>query len=523
MQYAARCEADDAQIEKELRQFTFLLNRKHRVIGSLYENDDNEPNGATNAMEGSEMQSRFDEIWDEVETMQPNHKLSKHRPQLHIKSMRFMVSQKLFELRYEKYRRAHSCSDLNMVKLIAPSGVAARRLGDSCDGHQTHTCCSLIAQLAEDQLKEDQRYHDFYPFKMLIVDEASMIDLSMVIDIIKAAENAKCQLVFVGDQHQLPPIGSGQFFRDVLRHDLLPCVTLQTIYRQGSGSKIAALSKSIVAGTANQFFAGIRADQPSAVTATTHSSNSVISPTDADIVKVYMPDNSDSNSVVNWAPVIAKMYCALSAGYNYDVAAVRVLVPYKEGNCGRHAVNVAIQSEMLQVKIRLNEGKDVNRPHKRFVSFDPVIHKKNNKKVDIYNGDLGVVMPSTSAKQKTVDVKFPHQTLTYANSLKRGERLAELKYLELAFSLTCHAAQGSQFPVVIVVLPRFVARFTTSLMLNTLISRASKRLIIVTQEEILDRMLREDYEERQTRINLTDFLSFRSASSVTSHSGSSSS
>ncbi len=321
LQYAARCEADEAQIEKELRQYTLSLNRKHRIIGSLYDNVDNELD-AGNGMEGSEMQARFDELWDELESIQPNRKRSKHRPELHVKSMRFMVSQKLFELRYEKYRRAHSCSDLNMVKLVAPSGVAARRLGDSCDSHQTHTCCSLISQLTEDQLKEDQRYHDFYPFKMLIVDEASMIDLSMIIDIIRAAENAKCQLVFVGDEHQLPPIGSGQFFRDILRHDLLPCVTLQTIYRQGSGSKIAALSKSIVAGTANQFLARIYPDAPTAVTTPVSNGTQVVQEK-ADIIKVYMPEDSDSNAaaVPNWARIVAKMYCALSSEYNYNVAA----------------------------------------------------------------------------------------------------------------------------------------------------------------------------------------------------------
>lgn len=496
-QHIARCIQDEETIEKELRQYTFELNRKFRVVGSLHgENGES----ANDTMEGSEMQSRFDDMWDEVRSMQPNHTLSRRRTQLHMKSVRYMVSQKLFELRYEKYRRISGSSDLSMAKLIAPSGVAARRLGDACDGHLTHTCCSLIAQLREDQLKEDEQYFDFYPFKMLIVDEASMIDLSMIIDIIKAAEKAKCQLVFVGDPHQLPPIGSGQFFRDVLLHRLLPSITLQTIYRQGSGSKIAALSKAIVAETANSV---LRTVVPT--TATTFFTKIK---EDWDIITMYMPETTEA--VPDWTPLVAQMYCALSALYQYDVSAIRVLTPYKEGNCGRTSLNQAIQSEMLALKIRLNNGLDVNRPHNRFISYDPVIHRKNNKKLNVYNGDLGVVMPSHYAEQKTVEIKFPHQKLHYANSIKRGEKeIAELKYLELAYALTGHAAQGSQFPVVIVVLPRFVARFTTTRMLNTLISRASTKLIIVTQEETMDRMIRETCEERQTRINRTDFLFFQ--------------
>lgn len=504
MQHAARCMKDEEQIEKELQQYTLKLNREFRIIGNLHEEGDEDK------AEGTEMQARFDDMWDEVKSIQPNHKLSKHRTQMHIKNIRYMVSQKRFELRYEKYRRASSSTDLNMVKLIAPSGVAARRLCDACDGHQTHTCCSLISQLREDQLKEDEHYHDFYPFKMLIVDEASMIDLEMIISIINSVEQAKCQLVFVGDHHQLPPIGKGQFFRDVIQQQLLPCVALQTIYRQGSGSKIAELSKSIVAGTANDFLSTISPTMSTTTTASATASGTCpnVVEESTDIIKVYMPDSSKLTTGADWAPPVAAMYRSMSAHYNYDVNAVRVLTPYKEGNCGRYSVNQAIQSEMLALKIRLNHGADINRPHKRFVSYDPVIHKKNNKKLDVCNGDLGVVMPSTSAEEKTVNVKFPHQTLTYASTVKRGEQIAELKHLELAFALTGHAAQGSQCPCVIVVLARFVARFTTNLMLNTLISRASKKLIIVTQEEILDRILREEYEERQTRINLTDFLYF---------------
>lgn len=489
-QLSDRTQADEENIEKEMMEYVQGLRQRYRISGNF-----DEENRAT------EFADQFD-TW--MERTQGH--AAPDRQKLHIREIYRMTAHKLYELKYKKYVRLQSSSDLSMVKLVAPSGVAARRLSDACDGHVTHTCCSLIGQLQEDNLKADPGYKDFFPFKLLIVDEASMVDLDMVSQIMQVAEQEKVQLIFLGDPHQLPPIGAGQFFRDVLATRRLPHTALEKIYRQGVGSNIAELSKAIVTGED----ASIPLLQEAAthLTLTDLSFGSAVIDTFFagfgsgasrwDILNITIPPDAN----MDWAPLVARIYRHLLIAQAYVVNSVKILTPFREGNGGRFPLNEVLQQEILQLRIERNGGNPIDQQfYARFKTYDPVIHRKNTRKLNIYNGDLGFVLPQAhSGEMKALVVQYPHKQLFYTPSGNTKQEIATMKDLELAYAMTCHSAQGSQFNYVIVVLPRFLNHFTTALMINTLISRAKSRLVLISEETVLEQCLKAKYTERRTRL-----------------------
>lgn len=419
-QYEERNKNDLSNTMQELTNFIRNMFNKYCIVGDL--------DGET--MESNEFNEYFINLMDQLNRKRKGYDTSKKM--IPVMQLKRICHLKLHELKKNAYR-LYASSDLSGVKMMAPSGVASRRLKDACDGHQTHTCCSLLAQMEEDA-KKKARQRDIFPFQMLLIDEASMIDMDTLIQIIKMAAVNRSQILLIGDHHQLPPIGLGQVFRDLIRGDISK-VVLTNIYRQGKGSKIAQLSKSIIAGSLslNEYKHHALNDETD-ITRLIGEIGSI----EEEIVKVdYDIEFTKLDEFVS------SLYTNLVFHQNYKVGQVQILTPYKDKCGGRSTINQLIQEKVAARRKELNEGRDINQPHPKFYAMDPVIHRKNNKALDIFNGDQGRVMavfdPEQYRLQNVVPVQYPHQIVNYCRSKNAAN--PPLYELELAYCLTAHLSQ----------------------------------------------------------------------------------
>lgn len=407
----------------------------------------------------------------------------------------------------KQYQRAPTSADVSLVKLTAPSGVAARRLSAACDDRAAHTCHAFVGQLSRDQSEEQRKNdgkidRDFFEFNMWVVDESSMIDLPMFTNIIRTAAKENVALVFVGDANQLPPIGCGQVFQDLIDFQRLPSITLETIYRQGSGSNIAKLSKAIM--------------QPDK----TDTLPQILTHKYDDLTVTCMPTDADSK---RWNDAVIEEWHRLRAADKN--ARIQVITPMNEGAGGRMSLNSAIQAStvftMTDFILRFD--------NRAYYANDPVIHLKNDYQIDRRNGDIGRVLhldmmndiwsemmenieTATIDKTKIVFVQYGHdQPQPYMRSpesankklsVDAGFAFAALKDLDLAFAITAHKSQGSEYEHVIMALPRQGPRgFLCDKLINTMVSRARKTLHIMAPPQIWSSGCAARYENRRTKLN----------------------
>lgn len=420
-EYQERKDHDAQYLVDDLQAFMRNIFRKYRITGSIDEL----------ICSNSDFDLTFADIYD---TLAKKERVGTGK-MISVKSFRFICQQKWYNELKRKYYRLSASQDLTHVKMMAPSGVASRRLKDACDGHTTYTCCSLLGQLGEDLTKKETE-RDFFPFAMMIVDEASMIDESTLTSLITISTDFHCQLLLIGDHNQLPPIGSGQVFRDLLRYSSLASVQLTNIYRQGTGSHIAELSRAIIAGSLEKY-RYIRWIQPllsEEIPVFVERCFEVGG--SSEIVGLEMPVEFQ-----DWNSLTAVLYCKLLFNHGYKVADLQILTPFKkEEEGGRAGINLVVQKMVSEERKRQNHGRDINQPHPKFFAMDPVIHRKNARALDIFNGDQGQVLPVMDpiqyAQQKIIPVQYPHQQMNYTT--KQDPRIYDL---ELGYALTAHLAQ----------------------------------------------------------------------------------
>ena len=410
-----------------------------------------------------------------------------------------------------QYTRAPTSTDVSLVKLTAPSGVAARRLSSACDGRPAHTCHAFVGQLKSDQSEDERKAlgktdRDFLPFKCWIVDESSMIDLDMFVSIMKAAEVEDVSLVFVGDANQLPPIGCGQVFQDLLDQRLLPSINLLNIYRQGSGSGIAKLSKEVMQYAFDKPF----------------SLKDIADRQSGDLLTTIM---SDTATVDEWNDTVLRVWSAFQKDAQPGTT-TQILTPMNDGPGGRNGLNAALQAHI-----------NASTPHqfilqhekRRFYVDDCVIHLRNDYSIDRRNGDMGRVVTREVAQResetetfkayksadvdtkKLIFVKYAGGTIqAYARTSDAFNKrlrpynlqVAPLKDLDLSYAITAHKSQGSEYHNVIMILPRQGPKgFLCDKLLNTMISRARNSLHIMAPESVWAKAVRTPYENRRTKLN----------------------
>ncbi|MER2236679.1 MAG: ATP-dependent RecD-like DNA helicase [Psychrobacillus sp.] len=330
------------------------------------------------------------------------------------------------------------------IVLAAPTGRAAKRLSESTElpAMTIHRLLGFNGQ--EDNDTEGKEIEG----RLVIIDETSMLDTWLGHQLLKAIPK-DAQVIFVGDQDQLPPVGPGQVLKDLLASKRIPTVELVDIYRQSEGSSIIELAHEMKQGSV-----------PATLTAKTKD-RSFIKATTEQIPKV----------------VEQVLKAALSKGQS--IREIQVLAPMYRGPAGIDALNKMIQ-EMV------NPNTDGTRKEMTFGDTiyrigDKVLQLVNQPESNVFNGDMGEVVAifranETVEKKEMLVVSFDGNEVTYEKN--------DLNQITLAYCCSVHKSQGSEFQTVIMPVTRSYMKMLRRNLLYTGITRAKNFLILCGDPEV---------------------------------------
>jgi len=290
--------------------------------------------------------------------------------------------------------------------LASPTGRAAKRLSEAT-GSPASTIHRLLEFSPTDGFKRDET--NPLEVEFLVVDEASMLDLLLTNHLLKAVRPGT-HVLFVGDVDQLPSVGAGDVLRDLIRSDVAPLTRLTTIFRQAAGSQIITNAHRINAGQIPVF--------------------------SKDHGEFYLFPAEDAAAAADWVVEVVTKRIPQKFGLDPRTG-IQVLSPIYRGPAG-----ISILNERLQEKLNPAEGTKAER--RLFgVTFrigDKVMQTRNNYDKDVYNGDIGFIQ-GIDLTEQTLTVDFDDRLAVYDWS--------EADELTLAYAVSVHKAQGSEFPAVV--------------------------------------------------------------------------
>lgn len=347
------------------------------------------------------------------------------------------------------------------IVLAAPTGRAAKRLAEST-GLPAMTIHRLLGFTGQEEEGESERA---ITGRLMIIDEFSMVDTWLANQLLKALPD-DIQVIFVGDEDQLPSVGPGQVLRDLLKSKQVPVVELTEVFRQASHSSIIRMAHEIKQGAV-----------PADITAKT-SDRSFIQATTKDI----------ANRVTR---IIKR---ALDTGQSIED--IQVLAPIYRGPAGIDYLNKEIQAVVNPRTT--TKPKEVIYGETIYRIGDKVLQLVNQPESNVFNGDMGrvthIILAKESAdKKEQMVVSFSGIEVTY-------ER-ADLNQLTLAYCCSVHKAQGSEFATVIMPVVNDYHRMLNRNILYTGITRAQRFLILCGDPTAFDRGLRRaDTLDRRTSL-----------------------
>jgi exodeoxyribonuclease V alpha subunit len=338
------------------------------------------------------------------------------------------------------------------VRLAAPTGRAAKRMQEAtgCEAMTVHRLLRWNPRLRDFDHHADNPVPDC---DLLVLDEASMLDVVLTHRLL-AALPTRAHLVIVGDRDQLPSVGPGSVLGDIAVSGAVPVARLTEVHRQASGS-------SIIAGA----HAVHRGEKPQLRRPGTGS--------DLEAVEVGTPEEA-------LEAVVALVTRDLPQRLGLDpVRDIQVLAPMHRGGCGVQALNARL-AEVLGAR---GEAPSVVRGGRRYALGAKVIQLKNDYDREVYNGDIGVVT-AVHTDDEALEVDVDGRTVRYG--------FGDLDELDLAYAVSIHKSQGSEYPCVVVpVLTQHYMMLRRNL-LYTAITRGRRHVVLVGQDRALGIAARTD-------------------------------
>jgi exodeoxyribonuclease V alpha subunit len=328
--------------------------------------------------------------------------------------------------------------------LASPTGRAAKRLSQA-----TGRSASTIHRLLGYSPGEGFKYHagNPLPIDLLVVDEASMLDLSLTYNLLKALQPGT-HLVLVGDVDQLPSVGAGDVLRDVIASGMAPVTRLSVIFRQAAHSRIITNAHRVNEGQMPVFPLTNRAEAgfPS--------------------IDFFLFPAETPEEAANWVQDVVCNRIPQKFGL-HPRNDIQVLAPMYRGPAG-----VTILNERLQASLN---PPDSIKPEKKlfgqvFRPGDKLMQTQNNYDKDVYNGDIGYLF-SIDPVEHSLTVDFESRPVTYDWS--------EADQLILAYAVSVHKSQGSEFPAVVIPLVTQHYLMLQRNLLYTAITRAKQLCVLV--------------------------------------------
>lgn len=326
-------------------------------------------------------------------------------------------------------------------QLAAPTGRAAKRMFEST-GHHASTIHRML-EFDPHLMAFTHNEKNALKLSFLIIDEASMIDVFLAHAILRAVPY-HAHIVFLGDIHQLPSVGAGNILKDIIASDIVPVVRLTQIFRQAQDSLIVVNAHKINAG-----------EFPTSFMPDTRP--------DFKFIKEEDPEN-----LINHLKEILFIKLPRMGILPRDAT---VLTPMNRGIAGTLSLNI-----MLQEMLNGGQKPYVTVTGINFKVDDKVMQIRNNYDKLVFNGDIGYIK-EINQEEREVTVDFDGHLVTYESS--------DLNELVLAYAITIHKSQGSEYPAIIV--PLFMQHFTLLQrnLVYTALTRAKKMCYFVGQPKAL--------------------------------------
>ncbi len=354
------------------------------------------------------------------------------------------------------------------VALAAPTGRAAQRMSE-VSGFPAKTIHRLIEWSSSEQrfLKDETNP---LTAEVVIIDESSMLDIQLASALLSALP-MNAQVIFIGDVDQLPSVGAGNLLRDLLQSGVIPFTKLDKVFRQAESSKIIEVAHTINRG-----------EEPEI------SNESLM---DCQFL--------EAKSAEEIAVLLKHLTSSVLPKAGYDpVTDIQILSPMNRGPIGAIEINSQLQS-LLNPYLggrpsanRINQG-------------DKVIQLVNNYELNVFNGDIGIVLTVKGGEDKALHIQFGDRLVKYDNE--------QANDLALAYAITIHKSQGSEFPVVII--PTSMSHYVMLQrnLIYTALTRARKLAIFIGDKKALAMAVRNEKSSiRQTGLTTKLLLALTASS-----------
>ena len=348
------------------------------------------------------------------------------------------------------------------VALTAPTGRAAQRMEELC-GFEAKT----IHRLLEVEYQEGSETPDFVhnlknplDYDAVIVDELSMVDVTLFSALLDALP-LHCRLIMVGDKNQLPPVGAGNVLSDLIESNIIDVITLDKIFRQAMESRIVTNAHRVVNGEMpvidNSF--------------------------DSDFF--LLKEDSRYNAPKKILDLVTHR---LPSSYGFDpMSDIQVLCPSRMGECGTQNINAIIQAQLNPPS---KNKKEIHYKGYTLREGDRVMQIKNNYDVPwfkanengqgVFNGDIGILTRIDMAND-IINVKFDDKEAMYS--------IENVKEIELAYAMTVHKSQGSEFDAVVMPVISTPEKLAYRNLFYTALTRAKELIVLVGNEQGIRKMV----------------------------------
>ena len=327
--------------------------------------------------------------------------------------------------------------------LCAPTGRAAKRLSETT-GLEAKTIHRLLeVQPATGRFARNES--NPIACDLLVVDECSMVDVTLMHHLLRALP-ARASLLLVGDVDQLPSVGPGMVLRNLIDSGIVSVVRLTEVFRQAAHSRIITTAHRINEG---------RMPEPGAK--------------DGDF---FFIDRAEPEQVAE--TLVEMVKTRIPAKFGFDpLRDIQVLCPMNRGSLGIRELNVRLQKELNPAR----PGEPVaDKFGWKFRVRDKVIQTENNYDKDVFNGDIGQIA-SIDPDEREISVRFDQREVNYD--------YGELDELSLAYAITIHKSQGSEFPAVLIPLAMQQYLLLQRNLIYTAITRGKKLVIVIGQSKAL--------------------------------------
>lgn len=341
------------------------------------------------------------------------------------------------------------------ILLAAPTGRAAKRMTEAT-GMEAKTIHRLLEYNPMDGYKRNDA--NSLDGDALIVDECSMIDILLFYNLMKAIPS-NMRLILVGDIDQLPSVGAGNVLRDIIDSQQIPVVRLTRIFRQAQSSRIVMNAHAINAGQFPNIKNGLDTD-------------------------FFFIGQEDADDIVKL--IIGLVRDRLPKKYGYPAKEIQVLTPMQRGTVGAGNLNIELQNALNP------SGPSLARGGYTFRQGDKVMQIRNNYDKNVFNGDIGYIT-AVDTNERTLSVTFDNRVVEYD--------ITELDEIVLAYAVTIHKSQGSEFPVVVMPVTMKHYVMLQRNLIYTGITRAKKICVLVGTTKALAYAIRNNtVSKRNTKL-----------------------